>query len=399
MGNSSLSDNADIVMGQSPPGETCNTVGIGLPLINGPTEYGPHHPTPVQFTTDARKRARPGDVLFCVRGSTTGRMNWADREYAVGRGVAAIRHKKKPELQPFVRAVIEFGLPGLLIQATGSTFPNVSADQLACLWWPPLKEDEQRAIACILGTLDGKIELNRGMNETLEAMARALFKSWFVDFDPVRAKAEDRDTGLPKEIADLFPARFVESELGEIPDGWQVKTIGDVVERLSVGKKYEQKTVVATGKVPVLDQGKSGLIGYHNAEPGIIASVDRPIAVFANHTCYMRLVYFSFSAIQNVLPFTGKGVDTVWAFFATKGKQSFLEYKGHWPDFIIHHIAVPEQGLTVEFFKTVHPLLKRIWTNEQETRNLAAIRDALLPKLFSGEVRVTDAERFAEVIA
>ncbi len=85
---------------------------------------------------------------------------------------------------------------------------------------PPLAE--QRAIAHILGTLDDKIELNRRMSETLEAMARALFKSWFVDFDPVRAKAEGRDPGLPKHLADLFPARLVDSELGEIPEGWEV---------------------------------------------------------------------------------------------------------------------------------------------------------------------------------
>ena len=83
---------------------------------------------------------------------------------------------------------------------------------------PPLAE--QRAIAHILGTLDDKIELNRRMNETLEAMARALFKSWFVDFDPVRAKAEGRDPGLPKPLADLFPDSFEDSELGEIPRGW-----------------------------------------------------------------------------------------------------------------------------------------------------------------------------------
>ena len=85
---------------------------------------------------------------------------------------------------------------------------------------PPLSE--QRAIAHILGTLDDKIELNRRMNETLEAMARALFKSWFVDFNPVRAKAEGRDSGLPKAVADLFPDRLVDSELGRIPAQWQV---------------------------------------------------------------------------------------------------------------------------------------------------------------------------------
>ena len=176
-------------MGQSPPGETCNVVEQGLPLLNGPTEFGLHHPTPVQFTTNPKKRALPGDILFCVRGSTTGRMNWADQEYAIGRGIAAIRHNGRPGLQPFVRAVVEYGLPDLLAQATGSTFPNVSAAQLADLWWPKLAERDQQAIACILGSLDDRIELNRRMNETLEEMARAIFKIWFVDFDPVRAKA------------------------------------------------------------------------------------------------------------------------------------------------------------------------------------------------------------------
>ena len=92
---------------------------------------------------------------------------------------------------------------------------------------PPI---HQRAIAHILGTLDDKIELNRRMNETLEAMARALFKSWFVDFDPVRAKAEGRDPGLPKPLADLFPDSFEDSELGEIPKGWEIKSIGDLAD-------------------------------------------------------------------------------------------------------------------------------------------------------------------------
>ena len=87
----------------------------------------------------------------------------------------------------------------------------------------------QCQIVEILGTLDDKIELNRRMNETLEAMARAIFKSWFVDFDPVRAKAEGRDMGLPRHIADLFPDRFEDSEMGEIPAGWKVTRWGALV--------------------------------------------------------------------------------------------------------------------------------------------------------------------------
>ena len=132
-----LGDVADIVMGQSPPGDTVSS-DRGLALLNGPTEFGAHHPTPVQFTTDARRRAQPGDLLFCVRGSTTGRMNWADQEYAIGRGVAAIHHRHHPALQPFVRGVIESELPELLTQATGSTFPNVSAHQLAEIPYPQI---------------------------------------------------------------------------------------------------------------------------------------------------------------------------------------------------------------------------------------------------------------------
>ncbi len=224
----SLSDVVVVEMGQSPPGATCNANGNGTPLLNGPTEFGSHHPTPAQWTTDPRKMARAGDILFCVRGSTTGRMNWADYDYAIGRGLAAVRHKEGFDYQPFIRGLIESKLPYLLASATGSTFPNVSRPQLLELPCdiPPLPE--QKAIAHILGTLDDKIELNRRMNETLEGIARTIFKSWFVDFDPVRAKAEGRDTGLPNEIDEFFPDGLEVSELGEIPKGWEIGAVGDL---------------------------------------------------------------------------------------------------------------------------------------------------------------------------
>ena len=107
-------------------------------------------------------------------------------------------------------------------EGTGSTVSNLRIPVLKQLLIPSPGIDTQKAIAHILGTLDDKIELNRKTNETLEAMAKALFKSWFVDFDPVRAKAEGRPTGLHAEISDLFPDSFEDSELGEIPSGWEV---------------------------------------------------------------------------------------------------------------------------------------------------------------------------------
>ena len=258
---------------------------------------------------------------------------------------------------------------------------------------PDLKE--QQAIACILGTLDDKIELNRRMNQTLEGIARAIFKSWFVDFDPVRAKAGGLAAlGLAPNVAALFPDAFEESELGEIPKGWEVKPIGEFITRHTVGKKYDQKTVAPIGAVPVLDQGKSGVVGYHDDEPGVQASSGNPIAVFANHTCYMRLVVFPFSAIQNVIPFTGNGVDTIWAYFATYDKQPFIEYKGHWPDFVIHQVVTPPQELTEVYASILRPLIARKRSNEIESEHLAALRDSLLPKLISGDLRLPDAGRF-----
>jgi len=181
--------------------------------------------------------------------------------------------------------------------ASGSAQPilNKSAFGRLEIELPPLPE--QRAIAHILGTLDDKSELNRRRNQTLEAMARALFKAWFVDFEPVRAKMEGRwrrgETlpGLPAHLYDLFPDRL--DDEGK-PEGWEVKKIADVIERLGVGKKYDQKTVKPSGTVPVLDQGKSGIIGFHDDDPGVVASEDKPVVVFANHTCCMRLVHFPF---------------------------------------------------------------------------------------------------------
>jgi type I restriction enzyme, S subunit len=113
---------------------------------------------------------------------------------------------------------------------TGSTIPKLTQGNMnrIPLLAPPLSE--QCAIARILGALDDKIELNRRMNETLEAMARTLFKSWFVDFDPVRAKAEGRDIGLPKHIIDLFPASFEDSSLGQVPKGWRPAPVEDLAD-------------------------------------------------------------------------------------------------------------------------------------------------------------------------
>ena len=125
-----FSDIADVIMGQSPEGDDCNNAGCGDPLLNGPTEFGFYSPTPVQWTTNGKEYCVAGDLLFCVRGSTTGRMNWANQSYAIGRGLAAIRHKKDSNFNWFIKAMVDNSLNDILAAATGSTFPNIGKELL-----------------------------------------------------------------------------------------------------------------------------------------------------------------------------------------------------------------------------------------------------------------------------
>lgn len=157
-----LGDVAEIIMGQSPKGETYNTEGIGVPLLNGPTEFGPSHPDPASWTTAPTKICEQSDLLFCVRGSTTGRMNWADQPYCLGRGVAAFRAKSNNrEDTRFIYHQLQLRLPALLANASGSVFPNLSAKDFQAfeIDWPD--KPERFTIARLLGLLDDKIDLTR----------------------------------------------------------------------------------------------------------------------------------------------------------------------------------------------------------------------------------------------
>ena len=302
----------------------------------------------------------------------------------------------------------------------GAVFDTITRDTFEHIQisYPDL--GTQKEIAKILGSFDDKIQLNTQINQTLEQIAQALFKSWFVDFDPVRAKVQALSAGLSLEQAELaamqaisgktpeeltalsqtqpdryaelaetakaFPCEMVEVDGVEVPKGWEVKRIDEVIQKIPVGKKYSSKTAFSEGLVPILDQGRSGVIGYHNDKPGVKASIEDPIIVFANHTCYMHLISYDFSAIQNVFAFKGKECNLYWLYLATLGKQEFVEYKGHFPDFLIKEIVVPPEELTALFGKYVKESFSKIFINDRENSNLAKIRDLLLPKLLNGEI-------------
>jgi type I restriction enzyme S subunit len=288
--------------------------------------------------------------------------------------------------------VLRFNEPTIVELGAGSTGQTeLSRLALGSLQIPIPNRSVQRFVADTLSNIDKKILTNQRLAKVLEEIAQAIFKSWFIDFDPVKAKmAGEKPSGVDAATAALFPDSMRESELGLIPQGWNVRSIGDSVIKQKVGKLFDSKTSFPSGSVPVLDQGKSGVVGFHDEEPGVFASPEAPLVVFANHTCLLRLVSYPFSVIQNVFPLTGNKVDVIWLYFAVEGKQQFDSYKGHWPDFVLHKIIHPTVEATRAFRMIVEPLLKEKWLLEQQSKILGNIRDSLLPRLISGELQIPE---------
>ncbi len=318
--------------------------------------------------------------------------------------------------------------------ASGTALPYLTVSTLAdlTLHLPPLPE--QRAIAHVLGTLDDKIELNRRMNQTLEEMARTLFNSWFVDFDPVRAKAalthagghdavadgEPSENGaasagewtvnraraylagMDPQIADLFPDRLVGSEIGEIPEGWEVKTLGEDF-RITMGQSPPGRTYNQTGDGIPLYQGRTdfgfrypGYRVYCNAptrlgKPGdTLVSVRAPVGdvnMALDECCIGRGV----AAVRHR---TGGKSYTYYSMRALRSRFELSEADGTVFGAInktaFNSLPWVSAGdrLVAEFDALCSPFDIRIETNEMETASIAGQREALLPKLIAGEISI-----------
>ena len=301
----------------------------------------------------------------------------------------------------------------ILSVQTGTAVPHISAQQIKEFEFLLPHVHQQRAIAHILGTLDDKIELNRGMNETLEAMARALFKSWFVDFDPVRATMAGRDTGLPQDIADLFPDRLVDSEMGEIPEGWEAIPL-DAIARFQNGlalQKYRPAPNEARLPAVKIAQLRAG-----EANSGEWASATiRPECIVENGD-----ILFSWSGSLLVKTWCGGRAALNQHLFKVTSERypkwfylhSLLSHlsafqriaqdkattMGH---IRRHHLTealcvAPPDGLIAGLSDTFSCLLERQVATELSSRTLAVLRDTLLPKLISGEIRLGKATKAME---
>lgn len=284
---------------------------------------------------------------------------------------------------------------------------------LEVIWYPPR---EQRAIAHILGTLDEKIELNRRMNQTLEEMARALFKSWFVDFDPVRAKMDGRWQrgqslpGLPPHLYDLFPNRLVDSELGEIPDGWEVGILGDVAAHPRRGVQPGQFNS-ATPYIALEHMPKRciALSEWGDAE-GLQSNkfkFERGEILFGKLRPYFHKVGIApldgvcSTDIVVIAPKSEKWFGFVLGHVFS---DEFVEYtnacstgtkmpRTNWTDMARYSVSRPSEPIAEAFNSKIRPKADELIASIRESRTLATLRDTLLPKLISGELRIQDAER------
>jgi type I restriction enzyme S subunit len=355
----------------------------------------------------ARGMTLLNDIPICVIG----------RPMTFNQDVKALR--PKPHVQNDYLPYLLLGNKGRLlslVDLAGHGTGRLNSDELKALDVALPPSDEQRAIAHILGTLDDKIELNRRMNETLEAMARALFTSWFVDFDPVRAKAEGRAPGLPQPLADLFPDSFEDSELGEIPRGWKLGRFGDAVEQLR-----EQENPLSSPEVlfhhfsiPAFDEGQSPKTERGEGIKSLKWRVPAGVILLSKLNPEIERVWLvdvrpgersvcstEFLVLSARSPFTRSSV------YCLSRSPLFRQQieglvtgtsKSHQRAQVDSILSLPIVGapspIVRAFDRSAESLLARTLECRREARTLAALRDALLPKLISGELRVRDSESF-----
>lgn len=368
---------ANITMGQSPNGDTCNNYE-GIPLLNGPTEFGIKYPKEIQYTLDSKRECKPMDILFCVRGSTTGKMNWADKKYSIGRGLAAINHKNGHEYNNFVKGVLDYNLDLLLASATGSTFPNISRNQLENLQikLPPLTE--QKAIASVLSSLDDKIELLHKQNQTLEALAETLFRQWFIE---------------------------------EAKEDWEEGTVGDlsIHTKISVHPKKNPDTLYHHYSIPSFDANKKPIVELGADIQSNKYKVEAKSILFSKLNPHKdKRVWLILDDLQdNSICSTEfqvvKPTDDIYLYFiygclthsayyneiasgvgGTSGSHQRIDPKSI---FNAPCIKIDKQ-IIADYNVQIAPLFKKQFSNQQQIQTLTKLRDTLLPKLMSGEVRV-----------
>jgi type I restriction enzyme S subunit len=403
-------------------GKTPKKTSFGIPLITAKVVKGGRIETPNEFIAVddyelwmRRGIPEPGDVVITTEAPLGEVAQLGHERVALAQRLIALRGKKGLLDNSFMKFLMQSAevQDQLRARASGTTVLGIKQSELRKIFLslPPIKE--QCAIAHILGALDDRIELNRRMNQTLEAMARALFKSWFVVFDPVRARAEGRDHDLPKPLAELFPDSFEDSELGEIPRGWEVKLLSEVCT-LGRGASPRPINDYMNGEIPWVKIADATAAGgpflFETKERLKTAGVDKSVMVSPGD------LILSNSATCGVPMFVELHgcIHDGWLYFKNLRSISKLylfhvlielaEHLVHIADGSVQknlninlvgrqYVLVPPQAVVAAFDKQTTTWFTRMRDNGIESRALAALRDTLLPKLVSGELRIKDAAR------
>ena len=384
----------------------------------------------VNNQTIEKYRLYNDDIVLARTGASTGASIYVKSPPLAVFASYLVRLKTKSEYDArFIAYYLKSDMFWSFIRAVlgdKSAQPNASASTMTqAPLHAPKSKIEQRAIAHILGTLDDKIELNRKMNETLEAMAQALFKSWFVDFDPVRAKAEGRPTDLPKHITDLFPDSFEDSELGEIPKGWEVGTLGMLGELVIGGDWGEDSTFAGSIEASCLrgvDLEHLRLLGHSSAPRRWVKPIslerramdDRDVLVAGSGAgptgrslwmCEYLLQTLGSCVYSNFCKRIRCGCAAEAVYFDT-WLHEMRESGEIWehvngtsvPNLDANsllsgkEIPLPPMSVLDKYHDFVLPIRQKLYDGQNHT--LSALRDMLLPKLISGELRLKDVDRF-----
>jgi type I restriction enzyme, S subunit len=353
---------------------------------------------------------RTGDIVFSRVGSVDRRALVRDTEDGWLFSGRCLRVRPDAsKIDPLYLSYF-FGLPSfkkyIRAIAVGATMPSLNTKILSNIPVPyPRDVNEQRAIAHILGSLDDKIELNRRMNATLEGIARALFKSWFVDFDPVHARRGERESTLPPEVLALFPAAFEESELGPIPVGWETGTFGEIAKNLRRNVDPDDwpphTPYIGLGHMPqqsiaLTEWGESQEVGSTKRQ------FKQGEILFGKLRPYFHKVGIApVDGICSTDIVVAMPRQPVWYAYTLEHLSSseFIDYttavstgtkmpRTKWRDMKQYEIVVPPKEIALIFNQSVEPMFNRIQHNILESRTLADMRDTLLPRLISGELRV-----------
>ena len=404
-----IKDIAQVEMGLSPKGESYNFDGNGLPLLNGPTEFGTIYPNCTLYTTDSKRESEVNDLIFCVRGSTTGKMNFSDKKYSLGRGVCAIRGKNYI-VTKYIKYALDKYLKSLLQFANGGTFPNLCRDDILNFEIP---FNNHEKVVKFLSNYDDLIENNNRRIKILEEMAQKIYKEWFVDF-----KFPGHET-----------TTFKDSPLGKIPNDWEVGKLQDIVEffngyafKSKELLKHPQKNSLSVFKQGHINRGGgfnySGTKSWFPREKSIelkkyilkkgdllmaMTDMKNNVAILGN-TAIMPMdnSYILNQRVGLLRCKNNLNISYPYVYMVTNSEPFLLNLRSRANSGVqvnlsteqikLSKLIIPASHINKLFNELITPIFEQIFLINKKNENLKQTRDILLPRLISGEINVENME-------